>query len=508
MQCKAKLSGPGDREAAIRAPLENLLGAVGSQLGIFHDEVRDVERRVRPDYGVSIKGAITGYIEVKAPDQSVDPDRFSGHNKRQWERQRDLPNLVYTNGTEWRLYRDGELVTEPVVFSGGALVSAGADLSAPSDFEALLSTFLRWRPAPITSVGTLVRAVAPMTRLLRGEVLDQLEGVARDGWTAPLTPAADTDWDDYPALNDLMPWTSPGVKPNRTWVYAPSRAVLDERWTRVTRERDPATKRNLFKDSRDSSLDRQKHPLPGPGTYQATSRPFRREITQLPTLIRVGYRAFDRQWTIPDSRLIDQPRPALWAARRNGQIFAVEQHAEPISSAPGACFSSLVPDMHLFNGRGGRVLPLLHPDGSANVAPGLLAALAGTLECEVTAQDLLAYIGGVVAHPGYTETFADELTTPGSRSRRIRSCGTRSSRSAGPSSGCTPMARCTRVQSDRRTTSVTRQGIRASRSRSPRSGRCQKRSPSTPNAASSAWVTGSSVPSPKPSGTTTPADGT
>lgn len=107
--CQAKLGGPGDREAKIRTPLEGLLGAAGDHLGVkavFHDEVRDTERQVRPDYGVSVKGAITGYVEVKAPGRGIDPTRFTGHDKRQWDRQRDLPNLLYTNGTEWRLYRD------------------------------------------------------------------------------------------------------------------------------------------------------------------------------------------------------------------------------------------------------------------------------------------------------------------------------------------------------------------------------------------------------------------
>jgi len=34
---------------------------------------------------------------------------------------------------------------------------------------------------------------------------------------------------------------------------------------------------------------------------------------------------------------------------------------------------------------------------------------------EVTSEALLAYVAGVVAHSGYTDTFADELTTPGIR---------------------------------------------------------------------------------------------
>jgi hypothetical protein len=53
-QCRLKLAGPGDREAAIRSPLESLLRTVGEHIGVravFHDEVRNVERRVRPDYG-------------------------------------------------------------------------------------------------------------------------------------------------------------------------------------------------------------------------------------------------------------------------------------------------------------------------------------------------------------------------------------------------------------------------------------------------------------------------
>lgn len=209
--CRAKLAGPGDREAAIRAPLEGLLGAAGAHLGVaavFHDEVRDTQRQVRPDYGVSVGGVITGYIEVKAPGKGIDPGRFTGHDLRQWQRQRDLPNLLYTNGTEWRLYRDGEPWAGPVAFTGGALEMAGLGLEASAAFEALITDFLRWHPAPITSVGALVRAVAPLTRLLRGEVLDQLDaerqavaagadryaqpflGLAQD-WRALLFPTAD-----------------------------------------------------------------------------------------------------------------------------------------------------------------------------------------------------------------------------------------------------------------------------------------------------------------------------
>jgi hypothetical protein len=201
-QCRQKLSGPGEREAAIRSPLESLLGAAGKHIGVravFHDEVRDTLRKVRPDYGVSVGGAINGYIEVKAPGHQLDPVKFTGHDLAQWERQRDIPNLIYTNGTQWRLYRDGELHIGPVDLAGGSLEDAGLGLLAPMGLELLLTDFLRWKPTPITSVGALVQQVARVTRLLRGEVVDQLAverkaiAAGADKYAQPFTGLA-SDW--------------------------------------------------------------------------------------------------------------------------------------------------------------------------------------------------------------------------------------------------------------------------------------------------------------------------
>lgn len=888
--CKSKLAGPGDREAAIRSPLEDLLKSFGEQLqvtAVFHDEVRDPERRVRPDYGVSIDGAISGYVEVKAPGRGIDPDGFKGHDLEQWERQRDLPNLLYTNGTEWRLFRDGGMVGEPVLFSGGTLAKAGSKLSAAADFEQLLTDFLRWKPAPIGSVTTLVKAIAPLTRLLRSEVLEQLgserkaikegaaeheqpflglaadwrrllfptaedevfadgyaqtvtfalllarsDGIELDGstlhtvgaelgdhhslmgralqlltdnvakdfkvtldllvrvvgavdwpavrrgkrdtylhlyehfleeydpelrqqsgsyytpievveqmvrltdevltsrlgrqgfgdeevftvdpamgtgtflqavldraasqiaeqhgpgtvrglvadlakrlvgfelqtgpyavaelrttdilrktgatpppggmrlyvtdtlddpnaaieqlasglgaisdsrrqasivkreepvtvvignppyreraegeggwvemgsegsrkgkkgtdhailddfraegngraeyvlknlyvyfwrwaawkvfdalpddragvvcfittsgyiggpgfkgmreylrrtcsegwvidvspegmrpdvptrlfpgvqqrlaigifvrtassttqtaatihhakvegrraekhgalaklgidgsawrdarvdWQAPFTPAAESNWDDYPALGDLVPWVAPGIKPNRTWVYAPAEAILSERWVRLVSESDADTKRKLFKETTDTGLEKSKHRLPGSGTHDFEG-PFGSEDGPPPEAMRVGFRSFDRQWLIPDSRLIHRPSPDLWGARHPSQVFTVEQHSKPISEGPAIVFSALLPDMDHFKGsEGGRVLPMLHPDGSPNLTPGLGDALAEILGRSVSAEEITAYIAAAVAHPAFTKHFSDELTTPGIR---------------------------------------------------------------------------------------------
>jgi hypothetical protein len=851
----------------------------------FYDEVQDTERQVRPDYGVSVDGAITGYVEVKAPGKSIDPASFRGHDKTQWERQRDLPNLLYTNGTDWRLYRDGEQAGDALSFSGGELAVAGTGLTPPPAFEALATNFLRWRPAPITSVGALVRAVAPLTRLLRGEVLDQLhaerraivggaaeyeqpflglahewrallfphaddatfadgyaqtvtfallmartEGIAvtgvslpqigeelkadhslmgralqlltidvavdfrvtlnlltrvigavdwpriragrrdlylhlyehfleeydnelrkasgsyytprevveqmvrltedalatrlgkasgfadpsvltidpamgtgtylhtildtvaervletdgpgavggalasvaantvgfelqmgpytvaelrltdllqrhttpngarprlfvtdtlddpyaaqaqlggglamiaasrrraneikadanvtvvignppyreraeglggwvesgtqtngkqsaailddfrdpatsrhahnlknlyvyfwrwatwkvfestpqlpdgdagivcfistsgyvrgpgftgmrrylrewasegwvidvtpegqtpeiptrifpgvrqplaialfvrrsdetpdnpavirhrvitgsqdekfsqlaaialdddgwdlaRTGWTAPLTAAAEGSWDEWPAVNDLLPWSSPGVTGNRRWPYAPSRSILEARWAALRSEPNADRAAELFKQTGDRTLKSVVPTLPGiSGT--GLSVPLCDSEARIPAAVRVAQRAFDRQWIIPDRRLLDRPRPDLWAALQPDQVFIIEQHDEALSGGPALLFSAVLPDLHYFNGRGGRVLPALHADGSANAAPGFLATLSELTNLPLTSADLVAYMAAVTAHPGYVHRFSDQLRTPGVR---------------------------------------------------------------------------------------------
>lgn len=886
--CAQKLAGPGEAEAALRTPLEHLLRAAGLELGVravFHDEVRDAERRVRPDYGVSIDGAITGYVEVKAPGKAIASNALRGHDKVQWERQQDLPNLLYTNGTEWRLYQDGEH-RRTVHFTGDLY---DGKVSAPAEFEGLLADFLVWKPVPITSLGSLVTAIARMTRLLRGEVRDQLiaehtavrggadkrlqpflglaaewramlfphadeatfadgyaqtvsfalllartEGItvfgeslhtigeklradhslmgralqlltddvardfrvtldllartvdavdwnrirrggrdtylhlyehfldeydpalrkrsgsyytpievveqmvrltddvlvtrlgkphgfadpgvftvdpamgtgtylhavleriaantaAHDGpgavsgaltraaervagfelqigpyavaelraaeqlnrhqaappdgglklfvtdtlddpnaaetqlrsslqliatsrrkaneikaranvtvvignppyaelangtggwvengglelkskkgnkpilddwivpgmsrfkaklknlyvffwrwatwkawestptndngdlgviafittsgyltgpafegmraylrryasegwiidctpegqtpdiptrifpgvrqplaigifvrrtgtdkttparirhraltgrraskfealaitqldddgwrdcrtdWTAPLTPASTSRWDTYPALDDLLPWYSPGVFPTRGWVYAPSRSLLERRWSQLIGEGDRERKAILFKEGRDATLKKIKPPLPGDDTSPAADKPLAQETVNRPATARVGYRAFDRQWVVADPRVMDMPRRDLWAARIPGQVFVIEQHRKALQTGPGVVFSALLPDFHHFNNMGGRSLPFLHPEGTPNLAPGLTEALTGTFGAPVPAEDVLAYVAGVVAHPAFTQTFADELTTPGIR---------------------------------------------------------------------------------------------
>src|SRR5690606_28484823 len=50
-----------------------------------------------------------------------------------------------------------------------------------------------------------------------------------------------------------------------------------------------------------------------------------------------------------------------------------------------------------------------------NVKPGLLAHLARVYGEAVSAEDVMAYVVAVSAHPDFTSRFADELRQPGLR---------------------------------------------------------------------------------------------
>lgn len=227
----------------------------------------------------------------------------------------------------------------------------------------------------------------------------------------PFTPRTQSGWDDFPALADLLPWGSPGVKSNRSWVSDPSAAVLRRRWTTMIRGTDPEVKAEQFKETRDRSVTIEVSPIPGQPVH---GPPIAGETDVRVSLRRTALRSFDRQWLIADNRVLDRPRPDLWAALQDGQVFLNQQSSHEIDSGPAVVATHLIPDTHHFNGRGGRILPLLHPDGSVNVLPGLLRLLEHSVH-EVTATDLVAYVVAVAGHDAFTERFAEELLTPGVR---------------------------------------------------------------------------------------------
>jgi Type ISP C-terminal specificity domain/N-6 DNA Methylase len=251
-------------------------------------------------------------------------------------------------------------------------------------------------------------------------VLDHLH-MADPGWQNCLTgnedpfmPTGTTDWHHYPPLADIFPWQSPGVKANRTWVVAPDPGVLQDRWEMLTGS-SPSQRDTLLKTTRDRTADSLTMPIPG---RPQPPRSLRAEASRQPHIVPYAYRSFDRQYLILDTRVIDRPRPDLWSAEGPRQVFINEPHTSVINDGPGLTFAATAPDMHYFQGHhGGRVLPLFRDAAGTlpNIAPGLLRYLQQSLHRDVNAEDLLAYIAAVVAHPGYTRRFREELTIPGIR---------------------------------------------------------------------------------------------
>ena len=154
--------------------------------------------------------------------------------------------------------------------------------------------------------------------------------------------------------------------------------------------------------------------LPG---YEIRSTPVSDEHGECAPPILYGFRSFDRQWIIPDNRVVNQPNPELWRIRSNHQIFITAPSDRSPTNGPALTMTAVIPDLHHYNGRGGRVFPLWSDAdaSSPNLPPKLLPFLAQRLGRGVSAEDVVAYVAAVAAHPAFTARFHDDLTTPGLR---------------------------------------------------------------------------------------------
>jgi hypothetical protein len=204
--------------------------------------------------------------------------------------------------------------------------------------------------------------------------------------------------DDAPLLHDLMPWAVRPLRIGRAWPMAPEPACLRARWDLLTSAPDEAARGALFHPSRARGLRTPVAQLPG---HRTPTTALAREDGPCPEPVRVQHGPFDRQWLIPDHRLIDAARPELWRVADNRQVFAVEQAHLPETREPALSFSALLPDGRSPAGRPGWIRPLFRrPDGrDPNLAPGLTGWLAGRLGTPVSATDVLAWIAAA-ARPG------------------------------------------------------------------------------------------------------------
>ncbi len=189
----------GQPEDQLKTPTENLVKSLGRQSGHTIQIVTEAtaENIGRPDMAVAVDGALVGHIELKKPGTGADPTRFTGHNAQQWRKFQELPNLIYTDGNAWALYRSGLRVGNVVGI--GDIDQRGAralNEEAVPAFLTVIREFITWEPITPTSPRILAELLAPLCRFLRDDVLQAvgrtdsaLAQLAHD-WRATLFPDA------------------------------------------------------------------------------------------------------------------------------------------------------------------------------------------------------------------------------------------------------------------------------------------------------------------------------
>ena len=232
------------------------------------------------------------------------------------------------------------------------------------------------------------------------------------GWTEPFIPVPDTPYATWPLLTELFPWQVGGMQFKRSWPISESQDVLVRRWRLLLTGSDKA---KLFKESRDrkiaksySYLDGSDNKHPAINTLDSASQP--------PSITRINYRSFDRQWAFVDARVGDYLRPVLHQSNGSNQIFLTSLLTKVFGFGPTAVATCLLPDMDCFCNRGAKdVIPLWRDSAGseANITAGVLPLLSTAYGFAVNAEDLFSFAYAVLATPRYVEAFWEELRTPG-----------------------------------------------------------------------------------------------
>jgi len=240
-------------------------------------------------------------------------------------------------------------------------------------------------------------------------------------WDAPFLPAHANTWSSYVPLEDMFVYTGSGVMPGRTWVIAPDEASLHKRWKRLVSAKQ-TEKDFLFHPHLRNGKPGDKHArkvvsrgLPGHPPRTCCVAEDRGSCIQP---IRYGFRSFDRQWVIPDNRLLNQPNPELWDAHSDKQVYLTGLIQHSSMSGPALTATGLLPDLNFYRGNsGGRVFPLWLDPGCrySSIKPNVLVELSRRYSIEARPEDLFAYIMGLVSHSGYIKRFHSNLVRPGLR---------------------------------------------------------------------------------------------
>jgi hypothetical protein len=236
------------------------------------------------------------------------------------------------------------------------------------------------------------------------------------GWREPLLPQLTGTWPTFPSLADFFDWSSPGVKTHRTWVISPDRQTVETRWNVLQKEKDAEKKEHLFHPDRDRYINKLvKVDL---GEHRVRPLTIAQDQGSVVPPCRYGFRSFDRQWIVPDHRLLSMARSKLWSEYSNKQVYLTCLEAHAPDNGPAITFTGLIPDNDHYKGSfAGRVYPLWLDRAAtqANIKPALLTNLAKVYGHPVKAEDMMAYLAATMAHPAFTARFQADLVRPGLR---------------------------------------------------------------------------------------------
>jgi hypothetical protein len=151
-------------EDQLKSPTQNLLqtGAGLSRRVVAKTEAQVSGLGGRPDIGVDVDGLLVGFVELKAPGLGATPRNFDERNKKQWEKFKTLPNLIYTDSNEWTLFRTGQQMAR-VRFTGDVTQEGESAITDTELYalERLLQDFLLWQPIVPATPKALAELLAP-----------------------------------------------------------------------------------------------------------------------------------------------------------------------------------------------------------------------------------------------------------------------------------------------------------------------------------------------------------
>ena len=253
----------------------------------------------------------------------------------------------------------------------------------------------------------------------RAEKLAALDGISDfgqvnwqdcpDDWQAPFLPAGTGDYFDWPLLTDLMPWQHSGMQLKRTWPITADETALRRRWRELLQSDNRA---QAMRETTDRQVGRSYNvDLLGYSSAKAIAE--LKPDAPPPPIHRYAYRFLDRQYILGDGRLISRPRPDLWRSHSERQTYLMSRLTQLLGEGPALIASTLLTDLHHLGGGGKDVMPLYRTADASetNIMPGLLPILADNYGYEVTPQDFIAYLYGIMAHPDYTKRYYKELAT-------------------------------------------------------------------------------------------------